>query len=65
MSRLQQDLFAFYQRQADRLIMLAEDCTTRATRARLIEMAGQYLDRLDALAVEQLTGVSGPSRLSH
>jgi hypothetical protein len=65
MGRFHQDLFTFYQRQADRLIMLAEDCTNRATKAHLIEMAGEYLDKLDAIAIEHLTRGRESPRSAH
>jgi hypothetical protein len=55
MGRLQRDLFVFYQRQANRLIVLAEECMDRNTKTHLIEMAGEYLDKLDLMAVEYLT----------
>lgn len=53
MAQVQHTLRHFYQRQAERLLTFAEDCTDRRTKDHLVRMAGEYIDNLDEILSEQ------------
>jgi hypothetical protein len=59
MAQVQLNLREFYQRQAERLLTFAEDCTDRRTKDHLVRMAGEYIDNLHEIPIEQ-----PPARLS-
>jgi len=47
--RLQADLQAYYERRANKLLELARSCADPTTEKKLLEMASEYMDRLDAI----------------
>lgn len=54
MERLQSDVRAFYERQANKLLIPARDCTETKGQQKLIEMASEYIDKPDIAAAEKL-----------
>jgi hypothetical protein len=57
----QRDLAIFYERQAARLVALAQDCTDEPTQAQLLTMASDYIEKLKTLPGESRPDEPGPS----
>jgi len=63
MAQVKHNLRQFYQRQAERLLTFAEDCTDRRTKDHLVRMAGEYIDNLYEILIERPP--ARPSRRIH
>ena len=63
MDRLQADLRAYYERQAHKLLELARGCGDPQTAQKLVEMASEYIGKLDLAPGERRT--AEPSPMSH
>jgi hypothetical protein len=58
MQELRQNLRAFYRRQADRLLALAEECDDPNTTGHLLAMAKEYIDKLERIPVDATPNAS-------
>jgi hypothetical protein len=62
MRKLNRDLRDYYQRRAESLLEMATQCTDPDTRQKLMDMANEYIEQLEAMPGEARPTLPGATR---